>query len=144
MSLKFDAQALEHVVRRFYRAAAAQFIHQFMLFEELSTITGQAFINQDRLVVERFPLRAMQSCLVLEILLTVTMVALAPRNAVIPRNSNTIFATAQVLANSETLRRASGHWRSANGGLGATCCQLPILFTRIGPQRQRTIYHRGN
>lgn len=66
MSLYFDAQALEHVVRRLYRAAAAQFIHQSMLSAELSTIIGQAFINQDRLVVECFPLRAMQSCLVLE------------------------------------------------------------------------------
>ncbi|KAE8419170.1 hypothetical protein BDV36DRAFT_294426 [Aspergillus pseudocaelatus] len=108
IDILFQDDMLNRVASAYYRTMAAQYINNGLVRQRSSTTTGSAIIHENRVVMAQLPLRAMEVCLAIIILLALVMIVLASPTATtsIPWNPNSISAIAAIVFNSEAFRRS--------------------------------------
>ncbi|KAJ5938925.1 hypothetical protein N7466_002059 [Penicillium verhagenii] len=102
----FDDGILVNAGSTFYRAMGAQLVHQGLISQSQSDSLGSAVVSEDRVVMAQLPLRAMEACLVLVIVLAITMIVLVPSEHLSPFNPTSISAVAAILSNSKVFRES--------------------------------------
>ncbi|OQE22615.1 hypothetical protein PENSTE_c010G05295 [Penicillium steckii] len=104
----FEDGALNNVSNSYYQAMAAQFMRKGLVQHRNSSSSGSAIVNEQRVVMTELPLRVIETCLALNILLGITMVALSSRSKAIyaPWDPNTLSGVANLLSQSDSLTQA--------------------------------------
>ncbi|OQE24312.1 hypothetical protein PENSTE_c007G08175 [Penicillium steckii] len=102
----FQDGLLEEVSRTFYRAMAAQIIHNTLVKPKVTQTSGSVVFNENRVLVMQSPLRVLEVCLGILILIATTMVLLGPGDGSPSQNPSNIWTIANVVNNSQTLRQS--------------------------------------
>lgn len=95
---------LQNSALAFYRAISALLMHMGLVQKDDSTAVGSAMVKEHRVVMVELPLRGMEVCLSLCILLTICMIVTLPIDPIATWNAGYICSIAAVVANSTTLR----------------------------------------
>ncbi|KAJ5176875.1 uncharacterized protein N7482_002752 [Penicillium canariense] len=90
----------------YYRAMTAQLMHMGLVKEHESKTVGSALVNENRVVMMQLPLRGIEACLAVVILLSTLMILFAARQTVATWNPANISAIAAVTANSVDFRHS--------------------------------------
>lgn len=88
----------------YYRAMTAQLMHMGLVQEKESTTIGSAVVNQNRVMMLELPLRAVEACLAIVILLAILMLVYIARQKTTTWNPSSMLANAAIAANSDELR----------------------------------------
>lgn len=94
---------LKKAAAGYYRAVTAQLMHLGLAHRQESTTDGSALTNERRVLMMQLPLRVIEACLVVAILLTISMIWLVPPKTA-TWNSAYISAIAAITANSDDFR----------------------------------------
>ncbi|OGM49207.1 hypothetical protein ABOM_004034 [Aspergillus bombycis] len=107
IDLLFQDDVLNYVASAYYRAMAAQYMNNGLARQRSSTTTGSAVVLEHRVIMAELPLRAMEVCLALGIMLALVIIFLASPTATAstPWNPNSISAIAAIISNSKSLRQ---------------------------------------
>lgn len=98
----FQPGVLHSTASSYYGATAAQLVQKGLAAQEEQLLTNSsAFVVENRVVMNQMPLRAIEICLALAVLLAVVMTLLVPRDVLAPWSPNYISAIAMVMANSK-------------------------------------------
>ena len=103
----FEEGFLSNATSVYFRAMAAQYANRGLLVSEKSQIIGSASLNEDRVVMMELPLRVIEVCLAIGVLLIAAIILLCPRHVTTatPWNPNSISAIAATLSKSDDLRQ---------------------------------------
>lgn len=102
----FQDGLLEEVSRAFYRAMAAQIIHNGLVKPEITQTSGSVVFKENRVLVMQSPLRVLEVCLGILVLIATSMVLLGPDDGSPSQNPSNILTIANVMKNSQSLRRS--------------------------------------
>jgi len=105
----FQDGLLEEVSRTFYRAMAAQIIHNGLVKPKVTQTSGSVVFNENRVLVMQSPLRVLQVCLGFLVVIATAMVVLGPDDGSPSQNPSNIMTIANVMNNSQILRRSLHH-----------------------------------
>lgn len=123
----FQADVLRSTASSYFRTAAAQLVQKGLVAQQYKLLTNSsAVISENRVLMNQMPLRAMEGCLALVILLAGAMIMLAFRDVLAPWNPNYISATAMIIANSKTFCASLE---------GTSAASLDVLAGRLGGRR---------
>lgn len=105
IDILFEDGALTNISSSYYQAMAAQFMRKGLVKHRNSTSSGSAIVNEQRVVMTELPLRVIETCLALNILLAIAMVVLSSRSKPVfaPWDPNTLSGIANILSQSDTL-----------------------------------------
>ncbi|KAJ5090788.1 hypothetical protein N7532_009472 [Penicillium argentinense] len=119
---------LRDVGNAYYQAEAAQFIKKGIVKENPSMVTGSAIVNENRVVMTQLPLRIMEVCLALGILLAIAMIVKDSlgKSTTAPWNPNSISGVAAIVSASKELAQ-SLH--------GTSAVSMEALNRRLGDKR---------
>ncbi|KAJ5381389.1 uncharacterized protein N7496_003817 [Penicillium cataractarum] len=95
----------------YYRAMTAQLMHIGLVQKETSTTTGSAITNENRVIMMQLPLRGIEACLVVVMLLACLMIMYTAHRTTATWNPAHISAIAAITAESDDFRdslRGSG------------------------------------
>jgi hypothetical protein len=95
---------LQNAAAAYYRSITAQLLHLGLAHRHESTTDGSALTNEKRVLMMQLPLRVIEACLVVAMLLTMFMAWLIPPETIATWNSAHISAIAAITANSEDFR----------------------------------------
>jgi hypothetical protein len=97
---------LEEVASTFYRSMAAQVIHSGLMKQRVTHTTGSIIFEDNRVLVMQSPLRVLEACLVILVLVAGSMVLLRPNDGNLSQNPSNISTIANIISNSQILRRS--------------------------------------
>jgi hypothetical protein len=97
---------LEEIFSAFYRSMAAQVIHGGLMKQRVTQTNGSIVVEENRVLVMQLPLRVLEVCLVVSVLIAVAMVFLRPNDGNLSQNPSNISTIANVMSNSQTLRQS--------------------------------------
>ncbi|CEJ60436.1 hypothetical protein PMG11_09010 [Penicillium brasilianum] len=100
----WQGNVLRDSASTYYRAMTAQLMHMGILQEKESTTLGSAVVNENRVMMMELPLRAIEACLAIVILLVIVIIVHIARQKATTWNPACILAIAAIAANSEELR----------------------------------------
>ncbi|KAF9889638.1 hypothetical protein FE257_007146 [Aspergillus nanangensis] len=105
IGILFDEDVLQDIVGTYYRAMATQFLRRGIDQERPSTAIGSAVVNDYRVLMTQVPLRVIEVCLAIGILLAIWMVIQTSRSntQLAPWNPNSISGIAAIVAHSQGL-----------------------------------------
>ncbi|KAJ5099694.1 hypothetical protein N7532_006695 [Penicillium argentinense] len=95
---------LQDTARAFYRAITALLMHMGLVKREQSAAVGSAIVHENRVTMAELPLRGMEVCLGLGILLAISMILLLPTTPTATWDPNFITTIAAITANSAAFR----------------------------------------
>ena len=108
INVLFAEGVLSNALSIYFRAMAAQYSHRGLLISNVSETLGSTNLIENRVLIMQLPLRVMEVCLLLGILLALAIMLLNARHAAImtPWNPNSISAVAATLSRSNSLRQS--------------------------------------
>jgi hypothetical protein len=95
---------LEKSASAYYRAMAAQIMHIGLAQKKQSTVQGSCDMTENRVMMMELPLRGIEACLAIAVLLAISMIVLVTRRIIATWNPAHISTIAAVTANSEDFR----------------------------------------
>jgi hypothetical protein len=114
MDLLFQKGILQNVASAYYRAMAAQTMQIGLSRENSSMTTGSAVMNKNRVTMALLPLRVLEGCLGLGVLLAIAMSFRVSTKAVTPWNTSQLSTMAAILNKSSAFRQSLSHTGAAS------------------------------
>lgn len=100
----WDEGVIENSASAYYRAITAQILHMAFVKNTGSKTIGSAIVEENRVVMIELPLRGMEACLALSILLVISLIVLLPSTPATTWNPSFISTIAAITANSTAFR----------------------------------------
>lgn len=100
----WDEGALENSAKAYYRAITAQIMHMGLVQHQESKTLGSSVVDEDRVVMTEPPMRGMEACLGISILLGIYLAFIIPSTSTATWNPNYISAIAAITAKSSEFR----------------------------------------
>lgn len=97
---------LQDAASAYYRAMAAQLMHIGLSQTKASTTTGSATVSENRVMMMQLPLRGIEACLALVMLLAIMMIIYTAHQTTATWNPAHISAIAAVTADSDDFRNS--------------------------------------